>query len=216
MTFLRPLVLAVLCASVVAGAQSADRDVLVKIRAEGLERSQAPAVFDYLTINIGPRLTASPAHKRAAEWTRDRLVSYGLSNVHLEPWSFGRGWELQKLTLEMIEPRYLPLIGYADAWSPATSGEIVAAPAFVGGKSPEEIAAMGASLKGAIVHGAADDDELRAEGSSAAERSASISRCRPPTPPASGSVRRRRARNRRSSARSGWRMPSRQPARPWC
>jgi carboxypeptidase Q len=151
MTLLRSLPFAVLCASMVAGAQSADRGLLAKIRAEGMERSQAPAVFDYLTINIGPRLTASPAHKRAAEWTRDRLASYGLSNVHLEPWNFGRGWELQKLTLEMIEPRYLPLIGYADAWSPSTSGEIVAAPAFVGGKSPEEIAAMGPSLNGAIV-----------------------------------------------------------------
>jgi hypothetical protein len=43
------------------------------------------------------------------------------------------------------------LIGYADAWSAPTSGEIVAAPVFVGGKSPEELAALGAQLKGAIV-----------------------------------------------------------------
>src|SRR5689334_15763162 len=104
--------------STIVFAQSPSADPTVnRIRTEGLEHSQAAAVFDYLTINIGPRLTASPAHKRAAEWTRDRLASYGLSNVHLEPWKFGRGWELQKLTLEMIEPRYLPLIGYADAWS---------------------------------------------------------------------------------------------------
>jgi carboxypeptidase Q len=144
--------LAVLCATVFAAAQSSsDRDVLAKIRAEGLERSQAAAVFDYLTINIGPRLTASPAHKRAVEWTRERLASYGLANVHVEPWKFGRGWELQKLTVEMIEPRYLPLIGYADGWSASTSGEIVAAPVSVAGKSPEDIAAMAATLKGAIV-----------------------------------------------------------------
>ena len=133
-----------------AFAQAAD-PTLARIRSEGMEHSQAPAVFNYLTIDIGPRLTASPAHKRAAEWTRDRLASYGLSNAHLEPWKFGRGWELQKLTLEMIEPRYLPLIGYADAWSPPTSGEIVAAPTLIGGKSPEDVAAMGTSLKGAIV-----------------------------------------------------------------
>jgi len=131
-------------------AQTAD-PTLARIRSEGTERSQAAAVFDYLTINIGPRLTASPAHKRAVEWTRERLASYGLSNVHVEPWKFGRGWELQKLTIEMIEPRYLPLIGYADGWSAATSGEIAAAPVLVAGKSPEEIASMGAPLKGAIV-----------------------------------------------------------------
>src|SRR5207247_1120530 len=122
------------------GAQS-DRDVVAKIRAEGIERSQVAPVFEYLTTDIGPRLTASPAHKRAAEWTRDRLASYGLANVHLEPWRFGRGWTLEKLTLEMIEPRYLPLIGYADGWSAPTSGEIVAAPVVVAGKAPEDIGA---------------------------------------------------------------------------
>src|SRR4030095_11111934 len=144
-------VLTLLFAAVVAAQAPANRDVLSKIRAEGLEHSQVAPVFEYLTTNIGPRLTASPAHKRAAEWVRDRLSSYGLEHAHLEAWPFGRGWTLEKITLEMIEPRYLPLIGYADAWSAATSGEIVAAPVFVGGKSPEEVAALAAQLKGAIV-----------------------------------------------------------------
>jgi hypothetical protein len=148
----RITIAACLLFAAVAAAQTQVGDpTLTRIRTEGLEHSQAAAVFDYLTINIGPRLTASPAHKRAVEWTRERLASYGLSNVHVEPWTFGRGWELQKLTLEMIEPRYLPLIGYADAWSTPTSGELVAAPVFIGGKSPEEIGAMAPSLKGAIV-----------------------------------------------------------------
>ena len=109
--------------------------LFARIRAEGLEHSQVAPVFDMLTVNIGPRLTASPAHKRAAEWARDRLASYGLTNAQLEPWKFGRGWTLEKLTVEMVEPRYLPLIGYADGWSASTSGEIVAAPVFIGGKS---------------------------------------------------------------------------------
>jgi hypothetical protein len=138
-----------LLAAIGASAQSGD-PTLARIRSEGLERSQAQSTFDYLTVNIGPRLTASPAHKRAVEWTRQRLASYGLANVHVEPWKFGRGWELQKLTVEMLEPRYLPLIGYADGWSATTSGEIVAAPVLVAGKSPEEIAAYG-RLKGAVV-----------------------------------------------------------------
>jgi len=137
---------------VIASAQApADRDVLAKIRSEGLEHSQVAPVFEMLTVNIGPRLTASPAHKRAAEWARDRLTSYGLSNVHLEPWQFGRGWTEEKLTIEMIEPRYLPLIGYADGWSASTNGEIVAAPVFIGGKPVEEVEAMKGQLKGAIV-----------------------------------------------------------------
>jgi hypothetical protein len=134
-----------------AGQSDAERGTLANIRTEGLAHSQVAAVFETLTTDIGPRLTASPAHKRAAEFVRDRLAAYGLSNVHLEPWKFGRGWTLDKLTVEMIEPRYLPLIAYADGWSAPTAGEIVAEPVFAGDKSPEELAAMGARLKGAIV-----------------------------------------------------------------
>jgi hypothetical protein len=51
----------------------------------------------------------------------------------------------------MVEPRYLPLIGYADGWSPSTDGELVATPVFIGGRSAAEVEAMGAALKGAIV-----------------------------------------------------------------
>jgi carboxypeptidase Q len=137
----------------VAVAQSQSGDpMLAKIRTEGLEHSQVVPVFDMLTVNIGPRLTASPAHKRAAEWVRERLAAYGLENARLEPWKFGRGWSLEKLTVELVEPRYFPLVGYADGWSASTSGEIVAAPVFIGGKTaPDELAAMTPHLKGAIV-----------------------------------------------------------------
>jgi carboxypeptidase Q len=138
--------------AIAGSAQSpTERDMLTAIQRDGTEHSQVASVFEMLTITIGPRLTASPAHKRAAEWTRDRLASYGLSNVHLEPWRFGRGWTLEKLTVEMIEPRYLPLIGYADGWSAATSGDIVAAPVLMAGKTPEQIAGMRGELRGAIV-----------------------------------------------------------------
>jgi hypothetical protein len=130
-------------------AQSAP-DVLARMRAEAMDRSQVEPVFNMFTVTIGPRLTASPAHKRAAEYSRDRLASYGLENVHLEPFKFGRGWALEKLTIEMIEPRYLPLIGYADAWSPSTPGEMIGTPVFLGG-SP----IGGKDLKGAIVMTAA-------------------------------------------------------------
>ena len=114
-------VLALTFGSVLAGQTPVD-DTLARIRDEGMNRSQAQPVFETLAIDIGGRLTASPAHQRAVEYVRGRLEAYGLANVHLEPWAFPRGWALEKLTVEMIEPRYLPLIAYADGWSAATAG----------------------------------------------------------------------------------------------
>ena len=149
----KPLILgaALLGTGALLFAQSGSSAAFEKIRAEGMQRSQAQVMFETLTTDIGPRLTASPAQKRASEYMRDRLASYGLSNVHLEPWKFGRGWTLEHLTVEMVEPRYLPLIAYADAWSPATSGDIVGAPVYVGGRDADALTTMGGQLKGAIV-----------------------------------------------------------------
>ena len=147
---------ATLCALLLSTAliaqPASERDMLARIRAEGIEHSQVERVFNMLTVDIGPRLTASPAHKQAAEFARAELASYGLDNARLEPWAFGRGWTADQLTIEMIEPRYLPLIGYADGWSAATTAEIAGTPVFIGGKStPEELAAVAPRLKGAIV-----------------------------------------------------------------
>ncbi|MFN7913786.1 MAG: M20/M25/M40 family metallo-hydrolase [Vicinamibacterales bacterium] len=138
-------------AAVVSAQSAADAALFEKIRAEGMDRSQAEAMFSTLTVDIGPRLTASPAHKRAAEWAKDSLTKMGLANARLEPWKFGRGWEANRVVVEMIEPRYLPIIAYADGWSASTAGELVGAPVLAGDKSPEQLDAMKASLKGAIV-----------------------------------------------------------------
>ena len=51
----------------------------------------------------------------------------------------------------MAEPRYMPLIGYAEGWSPSTPGDIVAEPIYLGNKTAAEIDALKPSMKGAIV-----------------------------------------------------------------
>ena len=40
-------------------------------------------LFDHLVIAIGPRLTGSPQHKAAADWSRERLAAFGLQNARL-------------------------------------------------------------------------------------------------------------------------------------
>jgi len=141
-------------AVIALGAQAppaADPAALQQIRREGLERSQVMRAFDQFVTVIGPRLTGSPAHKAAADWARQTLTSWGLSDARLEPWQFGRGWVLESQVIEIVEPRYMPLIGYAEAWSASTPGIIEARPVSVAGKTAAEVAAMAGSLKGAIV-----------------------------------------------------------------
>jgi hypothetical protein len=76
-----------------------------------------------------------------------------LSNARLEAFEFGRGWVLDKLTIEMVEPRYMPLIGYAEAWSPSTPGEVTAPIVVAAGKTAQDISTM--PIKGAAVMQAA-------------------------------------------------------------
>ena len=66
---------AVLCSSQLAAAQEpVHHDVIAQIKAEALERSQVLATFNVLTNVIGPRLTATPAFKAAADWSAGQLV----------------------------------------------------------------------------------------------------------------------------------------------
>jgi carboxypeptidase Q len=134
-----------------SGQERVDEAMVAKIRDEGLNRSRALETFTYLTTNIGPRLTNSPAHRRAIDWTQQRLNSFGVSNVHTDRWEFGRGWQLERLSIEMVEPRYLPLIGFPRAWSTSTSGKVVASPVWLPNPTAESIGKAGASLRGAIV-----------------------------------------------------------------
>src|SRR5262245_39126849 len=137
--------------TLVSAQETVDRAMVAKIRDEGLNRTGAWVMLDTLATVIGPRLTGSPAYMRAATWAKDHLSAWGLSNTHFETWPFGRGWELQKFTLEMTEPRFAPMIGYPDAWSPSTNGDVVGTPILIAGLPYDSLDKMRSRLKGAIV-----------------------------------------------------------------
>ncbi|HTI41031.1 MAG TPA: M20/M25/M40 family metallo-hydrolase [Vicinamibacterales bacterium] len=131
--------------------QSGGSDLLARLRIEGLQRSRALPLYRTLTDDIGSRLTGSPAHVRAANWARDRFMEWGLTNPHLEPYEFGHGWQLDKISVEMTEPRYFPLIAYAEAWTPSTKGVVSGRVVYIGDKTASQIEAMAGQLRGAIV-----------------------------------------------------------------
>src|SRR5580693_8406677 len=80
-------------------AQDAKLDMatIQKIRQEGLQNSHVMDIAFHLTDASGNRLTASPGVMRAADWARQQLQQWGLTDAVLDPWGeFGKGWELQK------------------------------------------------------------------------------------------------------------------------
>jgi hypothetical protein len=101
-----------------------DLDAVYRIKEEGLQRSKVMEIESYLTDVYGPRLTGSPNMKEAADWTTRTMKEWGLANVHLESWPFGRGWQNQSFAAMAVTPRAYPLIGFPKAWTPGTNGPV--------------------------------------------------------------------------------------------
>jgi len=141
----------VLAAALPSGQSREAGDTVARIKTEGLQRSRALPLYRTLTDEIGARLTGSPAHMKAAHWAVERFGEWGLANAHLEAYEFGRGWQVERVSVEMTEPRYLPLIAYPDAWSPATAGVVSGPVVYVGDKTAAQVQAMATELRGAIV-----------------------------------------------------------------
>jgi carboxypeptidase Q len=111
-----------------------------------------------LTDRYGPRLTNSPQFRRAGDWAVGQLKEWNLSNVHLEKWATagGRGgsipsWEITGYSGAMVEPTYMPLIGYPQAWSGSTSGLVTGEAIIAQIQEPADLEKWKGKLKGKIV-----------------------------------------------------------------
>src|SRR5205085_1374466 len=99
------------------------------------------ANLTYLSDMIGPRLTGSENLKRANDWTAEKMRSYGLTNVHLEPWTIPVGWERGTVNAKLLEPDNGRTLTMAAAgWSPNTKGKVVGDVVIFNARTPEEMA----------------------------------------------------------------------------
>lgn len=128
-------------------------EAIAKIKDEGMNRSQALATIRYLTDVIGPRLTNSPAQRRANKWTKEQLEKWGMKNAAVDPWGeFGRGWELKRFNASVEMPEgTIPFRAYPKAWSPSTNGPITADVVYVDANDEAGLEKYKGKLKGAIV-----------------------------------------------------------------
>jgi hypothetical protein len=101
-------------------------DVVQKIMEFEFTNSDVMENSNMLTNIFGGRFSKTPAYRAAAEWCVERLKEYGLENVHLEPYEFGNGWDFDYVSLHMVSPDYMPIIGFPTLWSSSSNGEIKA------------------------------------------------------------------------------------------
>jgi Zn-dependent M28 family amino/carboxypeptidase len=80
------------------------------------------------------------------------MTSWGLSNAHLEPWGpFGRGWQLDRFSAQVVSPQDIPLIAYPKAWSPSIKGSKTVDLVLVDVNDETELEKLKGQLKGKVV-----------------------------------------------------------------
>jgi len=119
------LVASLVAVAAASRAESVDYGAVTLIRDEGFNGSKVMETLAQLTDVLGPRLTGSPGAKKANEWTREQLATWGLVNAHLESFGpFGRGWSLERASVHAVSPFTAPLIALPKAWTPGTEGPV--------------------------------------------------------------------------------------------
>ena len=142
-----------------------DLETINAIRAQGLNHSQVMPTLQHLTDRIGPRLTNSPTMREATLWTQQRLKDWGLSDVHLEAFEFGRGWSHDQASIDMLSPRKTSLHGIPLAWTPGTTGVVEAEVIYLDAVTEAELQKYKGKLQGKVVmlSEAVDIEEPRRE-----------------------------------------------------
>jgi carboxypeptidase Q len=119
--------------------------------AEAVERSEVMETLRHLSDVIGPRLSGTPAMRRANEWTAQQFRSYGL-RAAMEPFDFGVTWERGPLSLRIVQPFDRAITGHSWAWTVGTDGKTRKGPVvLVDLSTPDSLARYRDRVRGAWV-----------------------------------------------------------------
>ena len=135
-----------------AAAQSAvDTTGFGRLLDQAMHRSEVMRNLQYLSDVIGPRLSGSPAMRRANEWTASQFKKYGLTAV-LEPFEFGVTWERGTASLRLTAPFRRDITAHSWGWTEGTGGKTLSGPVvLVDIPVPESLAVYRDKVKGAWV-----------------------------------------------------------------
>src|SRR5215470_17206594 len=126
---------------------AADAQILAEIH----EHSEAARNLEYISDNIGPRLTGSPQLKAANDWTAEQFRKYGLTNVHLESWKITHTWMRGTAKARIVYPTEHPLTIASAGWAPGTNGVVKGSVVYFDAEKKEDFEKFRGKLKGAIV-----------------------------------------------------------------
>ncbi|MEO7265714.1 MAG: M20/M25/M40 family metallo-hydrolase [Ferruginibacter sp.] len=145
-------ILSIFLIQAIIAQEKMDNAAIGKIRTEGLQHSKVMDIAFQLTDVSGPRLTNSPGYFRAANWAKNELAKWGLTNAALEPWGdFGKSWELKKSYVAMTAPWYKPLMAFPKTWTRGTGGSKTAPVLLVKATDSASLEAYRGSMNGKVI-----------------------------------------------------------------
>jgi carboxypeptidase Q len=150
---IRPLLICVplLALPLVGSAQAVDTSGAGALIAQAMDHSEVMANLRELSDVIGPRLSGSPAMRRANDWTLQRFRDYGLS-ARLESYPFGVTWERGALSLRLVAPFTRQITAQSWAWTAGTGGRTLSGPVVqVDLSTPDSVARNKSKVRGAWV-----------------------------------------------------------------
>lgn len=144
-------VLALAAAERAYAAPPVDPQTINRIADAGFNHGEVTETIEYLSDQIGGRMTNSPAMRKAEAWTQKKYTEWGLKNVHKEGFEFGRGWWIESAHVRMVAPRPFELKAIPTAWSPPTNGPVTAPIIVAPIRTEADFRRWAGKLKGKIV-----------------------------------------------------------------
>ncbi len=126
--------------------EEADQKIAGEIKAN----SELMKNLEYLTTQIGPRLTGSKQMQAASDWTLKRFQNYGV-DAHLETTDISHAWTRGSESAEITSPVQRSIGIRALGWSKATNGDVSGKVIAIDIQKPSDIDAYKGKLKGAVV-----------------------------------------------------------------
>jgi hypothetical protein len=126
--------------------EEADQKIADEVKAH----SELMKNLEYLTTQIGPRLTGSVQMQEASSWSLKRFQDYGIE-AHLETTNIDHAWTRGNETAEITSPIPRTIGIRAFGWSKATNGDVSGKVVALDIQKASDLEAYKGKLKGAIV-----------------------------------------------------------------